>query len=76
MDDDVPNTANESDEAEIKPTKVEQMSGAMNLHRLPRKEYIRKNYDNIFNITAETQKDSIILMQLKYKEDAGTFDVT
>ena len=47
----------------------------MNLRRQPRKEYNRKNYDNIFNITDETQKNGIILMQLKYKEDSGTFDV-
>ena len=48
----------------------------MNLRRQPRKEYNRKNYDTVFNITDETQSDGIILMQLRYKEDSGTFDVT
>ena len=67
VDDDVPDTANESDKAKIDPTSVERTSSAMNLSRQPRKEYNRKNYDNVFNITYETQKDGIILMQLKYK---------
>ena len=48
----------------------------MNLRRQPRKEYNRKNYDNVFNITDETQKDSIICTHLKREEDSGTFDVT
>ena len=65
VDDDVPNITNKSDETKIEPTNVERTSGAMNLHRQPRKEYNRKNYDNVFNITDETQKDGIILMQLK-----------
>ena len=65
VDDDAPDTANESDEAEIEQTNVECMSGAMNLRRQPRKEYNHKNYDNFFNIADETQQDRIILMQLK-----------
>ena len=64
-DDDVPDTANKSDESNIEPTNLEHISGAMNLHRQQRKEYNRKNYNNVFNITDETQQDSIILMQLK-----------
>ena len=51
VDDDTPNTANESDKAEIEPTNVERTSVTMNLRRQPRKEHNRKNYDNIFNIT-------------------------
>ena len=65
VDDDAPDTANESDEAEIEQTNVECMSGAMNLRRQPRKEYNHKNYDNVFSITDEIQNDRIILMQLK-----------
>ena len=65
VDDDAPDTANKSDKAEIDPTNVQSTSGAMNLRRQPRKEYNHKNYDNVFNITDETQKDGIILMQLK-----------
>ena len=72
----VPDTANKSDKTEIEPTNMECTSGAMNLHRQPRKECNRKNYNNVFNITDETQKDGNILMQLKCKEDLGTFDVT
>ena len=56
VDDDVPDTANGSDETEIRPINVERTSVAMNLRRQPRKEYNRKNYDNVFNITDETQK--------------------
>ena len=73
---DVTGTANESDEAEIEPTNVERTAGTMNLRRQPRKEYNRKNYDNVSNITDETQKDGIILMQLDYEENSGTFNVT
>ena len=35
VDDDVPDTANKSDEAKIEPTNVEHTSSAMNLHRQP-----------------------------------------
>ena len=69
VDDDAPGTTNESDEAEIEQTIVKRMSGAMNLHRQTRNTYV-------FNITDETQHDGIIFMQLKYKEDSDTFNVT
>ena len=48
----------------------------MNVRRQPRKEHNHKNYDNVFVITDKTQNDDFILMQLKYKKDSGTFDVT
>ena len=76
VDDDIPNTAHRSDEAKIEPTNVEHTSGEINLHRQPRKEYNHKNYNNVFNITDETQKDGSIYMQLKYEEDSGIFDDT
>ena len=62
MDDDVPGTAKESYGDEIEPTNEERTSGAMKLCRQRRKEYNRKNYNNLFNITDETQEDSIMLM--------------
>ena len=37
VDDDVPDTANNSDKAEIEPTNVKRMSGAKHLRRKPRK---------------------------------------
>ena len=43
VDDDVPDTTNESDEAKIEPTDVERTSGAMNLRRQPITDYNRKN---------------------------------
>ena len=67
VDDDASDTTNESDEAGINQTNVERISDAMKLCRESRKEYNRKNYDNVFNITGETKNsDGIILMQLKY----------
>ena len=74
--DDAPETTYEPDEAEVEEKNIERTSGIMNLHRQPRKEYNRKNYDNIFKITDKKQSDGIILMQLKCKEDSGNFDVT
>ena len=56
VDDPVTDTANESDEAAVEPTNVERTSGAMNLRRQTRKQYNCKNYNNVFNITDETQK--------------------
>ena len=56
VDDDAPDTTNKSDDTKIEPTNVERMSGAMNLRRQPRKQYNRKNYNNVFNVTDETQK--------------------
>ena len=76
VDDDVPRTVKWSDETKIKPTNVERTSGQMNVRRQPRKEHNHKNYDNVFVITDKTQNDDFILMQLKYKKDSGTFDVT
>ena len=76
VDADAPNITNKSDKAKIKPTNVESMSSTMNLHRQPRKEYNLKNNNNVFNVTAETQTYDIILIQLRYEEGTGTFDVT
>ena len=64
MDNDAPETKDESDE------------DRMNLHRQPRKEYNRTNYDNVFNITDKTQGNRSMLMQHTYEEDSGNFEIT
>ena len=49
----------------------------MNLRRQSRTEYNRKNYDNIFNITDETQSNGITLLQLNsdnFETTEDTFD--
>ena len=65
VDDDTPDTANESYEAKTEQTNVERTSVNINVCRHQRKKHNPKNYDNGSNITDETQKDGIILMQLK-----------
>ena len=62
LDDDAPDTAHESDEDKTEQTHAEHESGAMHLHRQPRKEFNRKNYDSVFNITDETKNNGITPM--------------
>ena len=76
VDDDAPDTVNESEKIDVEQTNLECTPVTMNLHQQPRKQYNHKNCENVFNITDRTQNNGIMFMKLKQEEDSGTFDVT